>query len=242
MSDQKQGFDNKSNAPKTNPGAEQSAMKRFFAKKWVFPVIYVAAAAIILTLTTWLYQNAASKNVNEAVSQSEQVSKGDPGNGAVAANGPQENMKWPVKDKNDVDVVLKFYDRNSSSEAKAQSTIEYADTFVPNTGLALARKDKATFDVLAAMSGKVSAVATDPVVGNLVEITHADGKVTVYQSLSDVKVQKGQDVKQGDVIAKAGRNDLEKAQDVHLHFEVRQAASGTVLNPENLLTQKEEKK
>ncbi|MCR8645073.1 M23 family metallopeptidase [Paenibacillus sp. N1-5-1-14] len=237
---EKQSFDNKSNAPKTT-GAEQSATKRFFAKKWVFPVIYVAAAAIILTLTTWLYQSAATKNITNPTAQTEQTSV-DANGATVPVAGPQENMKWPVKDKNEIEVVLKFYDRNATAEAKAQSTIEYNDTFVPNTGLVLARKDKVTFDVLAAKSGKVSMVATDPAVGNLVEITHADGMVTVYQSLADVKVAKGQDVKQGDVIAKAGRNDIEKAQDVHLHFEVRQQASGTVMNPEPMFTQSEEKK
>jgi stage II sporulation protein Q len=89
--------------------------------------------------------------------------------------------------------------------------------------------------VVAALSGKVTAVDQNPVVGNLVEITHSNGLVTVYQSLSDVIVAKNADVKKGDVIAKAGRNELEKQEGIHLHFEVRQGADGPALNPETLL-------
>jgi len=102
-------------------------------------------------------------------------------------------------------------------------------------GIDYARADNQSFDVLAAMSGTVSAVEKNPVIGNLVEITHANGLVTVYQSLSDIKVAKDQQVKKGDAIAKAGRNELEKEYGVHLHFEVREGQSGAAVSPEQYL-------
>jgi stage II sporulation protein Q len=43
----------------------------------------------------------------------------------------------------------------------------------------------------------------------------------VYQSLDEVKVQKGQTVHQGDVLGKAGKNRFEKDAGNHLHFEIR---------------------
>ncbi|MNI75675.1 Stage II sporulation protein Q [compost metagenome] len=89
--------------------------------------------------------------------------------------------------------------------------------------------------MLAVASGKVTAVEKNPVVGNLVEITHSNGLVSVYQSLSEVTVTKDADVKKGDVIAKAGRNELEKEQGVHLHFELRQGQGGPAVNPEQYL-------
>ena len=47
-----------------------------------------------------------------------------------------------------------------------------------------------------------------------------------------LKLLKDAEVKQGDIIAKAGRNELEKEDGVHLHFEVRQGIDGPAMNPE----------
>jgi stage II sporulation protein Q len=238
MDEQKQGF-SKEEAPKFKQGAKVSntvsgsKWKKFLAKKWVFPATYVAAAAIILTLM-WVFQGVGQVSKEKAAL--DLTSKSSPD--AVAVNVPQETMQWPVADAKAVTVVIPFYDQNASSEDRQAAMIEYDKTLIPSLGLGIASKDKQTFDVLAAMSGKVTAVETDPVVGKLVEITHSNGLVTVYQSLANVKVTKDMEVKKGDVIAQAGRNELEKAQEVHLHFEVRQTSSdGPAVNPNQYLAQ-----
>ena len=117
--------------------------------------------------------------------------------------------------------------------------IQYNDQLTPHTAIDLKAKDGAAFDVLAAMSGKVTAVEQNPVVGSLVEITHSNGLISVYQSLAEVKVTKGAEVKKGDIIAKAGRNEFEKEDGVHLHFEVRQVSDNAALNPETILNAKQ---
>lgn len=237
MSDQKQGFDNKNNAPKSKQGAEQpvSAWKRLLSKRWVFPAVYVVAAAIIVTIVWGAYNNA-SKSADPASGNTTQtdVIGETPANGALTVNGKTETMKWPVKNKDEVEVVLPYYDENASLEDKQLATIEYDNTFIPNRGLGIAHKDKESFDVMAALTGTVTRVEKDPIVGNLVEVTHANGLVTVYQSLQEVKVTKDEEVKQGDMLGTAGRNDLQKDLGVHLHFEVRQSG-GSVLNPEQFL-------
>jgi len=237
MSDQKQGFDNKNNAPKSKQGAEEtsSAWKRLLAKRWVFPAVYVLAAAIIVTIVWGAYNNA-TKSANPASSSTTQTDViGDtPVNGTLTVNGKVETMKWPVKEKDAMEVVLPYYDVNASIEDRELATIQYGDTFIPSQGLGIARKDKETFDVLAALTGKVTRVEKDPIVGNLVEVTHANGLVTVYQSLQNVEVTKDVEVKQGDLLGTAGRNDLEKEHGVHLHFEIRQTG-GSTLNPEQYL-------
>jgi stage II sporulation protein Q len=101
--------------------------------------------------------------------------------------------------------------------------VQYGDTITPHTGIDLASPNDQTFDVLAALSGKVTVVEKNPLTGNQVEITDSNGLVTIYQSLTDIKVAQGAEVKQGDVIAKAGVNELEKDDGVHLHFEVHQS-------------------
>ncbi|UKS26103.1 M23 family metallopeptidase [Paenibacillus sp. HWE-109] len=242
MSDQNKGFQ-KEEAPKTVQGAQgsPSAWKRLLAKKWVFPATYVAAAAIILTLM-WVYQDTGTKTVSEAelgikVSSNEKTAETP--DGAVAVNAQPETMQWPVKDKSLVSVSIPFYDTNAANDVKQAAMIQYNDQLTPHTAIDLKTKDGAAFDVLAALSGKVTAVDQNPVVGSLVEITHTNGLISVYQSLSDVKVVKGAEVKKGDIIAKAGRNEFEKEDGVHLHFEVRQTSDNAAVNPETLLNAKQ---
>jgi stage II sporulation protein Q len=144
-------------------------------------------------------------------------------------------MRWPVKDRSELEVSLPFYDAKASNELRQAAMVEYEDTFSPHLGIDFARQDNQTFDVLASLSGKVTNVEMNPLVGNLVEITHSNGLITIYQSLSDVVIAKGADVKKGDVIAKAGRNELEKDEGYHVHFEVRQGKDGAPVNPEQII-------
>lgn len=227
-------------APKTTEGAvKPSRWKRWLAKKWVFPATYMAAAAIILTLM-WVYTDSGKQTLSDdelgldvtKPAQTDAANKPDAL--AVAANA--ETMQWPVKDRNEVEVAMQFFDSKASNEVRQAAMIEYGDTLTPHVGIDLTSPDDKPFDVVAAMSGKVTRVDKDLLVGNLVEITHNDGTVTIYQSLSDVKVAKDAQVKQGEVIAKAGRNELEKEMGTHLHFEVRQ--NGSPVNPETLIGDK----
>jgi stage II sporulation protein Q len=242
MNEQKRDLQNKEEAPKSNEGAQNSpsfSWKRFLAKKWVFPATYMAAAAIILTLM-WVYQDTGKSAYTDELGFGKSKSATVTGNvmkpDAVAANTVAETMQKPFKEK-EMDVILPFYDSKAAKEVRQAAMVEYEDTFTPHMGVDFAKKDNQTFDVLAAMSGKVTAVEKNPVVGNLVEITHSNGLVTVYQSLAELKVAKDTEVKKGDAIAKAGRNELEKDQGVHLHFEVRQGQSGQSVNPDPLFAE-----
>lgn len=242
MNDQKRDLPKQEEAPKSIEGAASStssSWKRLLAKKWVFPAMYMAAAAIILTLM-WVYQGAGtttSDNVSLESPQTGTVTDSVTGQDAVATNANQETMQWPFKEKSELEVVLPFFDNKAANEVRQAAMVEYGDTFTPHIGMDFARPDNQPFDVMAVMSGKVTALQKDPVVGHLIEITHSNGLVSVYQSLSEVNVAKDAEVKKGDVIAKAGRNELEKEQGVHLHFELRQGQGGPAVNPESYITE-----
>lgn len=245
MKDQNKALQDQTVDPSSKPeGVPQAApsfsWKRMLGKKWVFPAVYMSAAAIILALM-WVYQGSLNRNAADELARLNEQTKtvtdnvSKPDGQAVAVNAQAEQMQWPVKDRNELDVVMGFYDDKATNDVKQAAMVEYGDTFTPHLGIDLARSDNQPFDVLAALGGKVTAIEKNPLAGNLVEITHPNGLVTVYQSLSDVKVTKGAEVKQGDLIAKAGRNELESSQGVHLHFEVRQGADGASVNPEQYL-------
>jgi len=227
-------------SPKTIPGgtaAKSKGLRRLFAKKWVTPAAFMAAAAIIVTLM-WLYRGEqpeqATTVTDTEVSQGDETTK--PADDTIAVMSEGEEMQWPVVDFGKMEIALQYYDANGTNEEKQASMVLQASssTFTPHVGVDLVKPDNTTFDVLAALSGKVTHVEKGhPTNGDTVEISHGNGLVTIYQSLSDVSVKEGDEVKQGTAIAKAGRNDLEKDEGIHLHFEARQ--DGKVVNPNDLI-------
>ena len=93
-------------------------------------------------------------------------------------------------------------------------------------------------DLLAAQGTPVLAGADGVVVkavkngkreGSSVTIDHKNGYVTVYNHLGNIKVRKGQKVKQGDKIAEVGLTGMSFAP--HLHYEVWY--NGKVMDPMN---------
>ncbi len=72
--------------------------------------------------------------------------------------------------------------------------------------------------VIATANGQVVTVAYDEVFGNMVIIKHKHGIYTRYAHLSSVRVQKGQQVNQRDVIGAIGSTGLVTGP--HLHYEV----------------------
>lgn len=238
-------MDNKPEQQSKSPVQEvrqRSAWKRLFGKKWLYPGIYMLAAALIVALMWWYQGWYQNKNANidpqqMGAQEERNVDKTGlkPGDDeAVATGAKSDRMIQPAT--GDVAVDMKFYDDNASSEEKEATLVQYGNTFNPHTGWDFASKDNQTFEVVAALSGTVKSVATHPLNGTEVIVGHEGGLETVYQSLDDVKVEEGDRVEQGDVIGMAGRNKVEKDAGTHLHFEVRE--DGTPVNPENYLNQK----
>ncbi|CAM3695965.1 M23 family metallopeptidase [Cohnella lubricantis] len=241
MSDQNKTTRKLEEAPK--PGAaspvKPSGMKRFFSKRWVFPAVYMAAAAIIVTIL-WLNADAGGKKEDQAVTApgtvetpAGQEGASSPESVPAAASG--ETLRLPFKDSEDMGVLMNYWNANGSAEEKEAAMVEWNNSFTAHMGVDYANKTDNTksFEVLAALSGKVMVADMNPVNGYEVEIQSPDGYVTVYQSLEDLKVQVGDEVKQGDVIAMAGRSEVEKDEGVHVHFEVRN--NGQPVDPNTLI-------
>jgi stage II sporulation protein Q len=245
MNEQKKGIQVKEETPQLREGVPNTTVpskgwRALMSKKWAFPAIYMAAAAIILTFM-WVYQDMGSSTTADKTSTVAKAKVGtetaNQETNALPVVGNAETMHWPVLDRKEVLTGIPFYDSKASNEVKQSAMLQYNDTLTPHMGIDLVKSDNKTFDVLAALSGKVTVVEQNPLTGNQVEITHSNGMITIYQSLSDIKVAKGAEVKQGDVIAMAGVNELEKDDGVHLHFEVRQSKDGSVLDPATLITE-----
>ena len=239
MSDQNKTTRKIEEASKPSAGASQnqtSGLKRLFSKRWVFPAVYMAAAAIIVTIL-WL-NGTGGKDPQEPVSgqpsieSEEAAASPSASEEAVEAAVPGEALRMPF-DSEDITVSLPYYNASGSAEERQAAVVEYDNKFTPHTALDFSHKDGKTFEVLAALSGKVTVAEKSPINGYEVQIEHAGGLKTVYQSLTDLKVQVGDEVKQGDTIAMADRSEMEQNEGVHLHFEV--LSNGQSVDPNSLM-------
>ena len=82
-------------------------------------------------------------------------------------------------------------------------------------------------DILAAASGTVTISTYSVSAGNYIMIDHGGGVSTVYMHCSSLLVSEGEEVTQGQVIAKVGSTGYSTGP--HLHFGVR--ADGAYVNP-----------
>ncbi|MDN3018019.1 M23 family metallopeptidase [Paenibacillus sp. BSR1-1] len=209
--------------------SQSSSTKRFFKKRWVFPAIYIASAAIILTGVLW-YQASGSKTDKYDYKSTDIAGKKNQAP-AVEVNKSLENFKMPVAMEKAPVIKTKFYDFNAKPEDQEAALVYYDNTYNQSTGVDITVKNGETFDVLASLSGKVTRVEEDAVLGNVIEIEHDNGVVTQYQSVKEIKVKVGDEVKQGQVLAKAGQSLFNEKAGTHVHFEIRK--DGVAVNPTN---------
>lgn len=86
-----------------------------------------------------------------------------------------------------------------------------------HTGLDIASFEGAK--IRAAFSGKVTKVSEDNRAGKYVFLTHDDGFVTFYCHCSEILVEEGAVIRQGETIARVGSTGWSTGP--HLHFEIR---------------------
>ncbi len=134
----------------------------------------------------------------------------------VAEQAPMENgpagMRWPVRGK----IISGFGPKSNG---------------LKNEGINIAVPEGTS---VRAAEGGVVAYAGNELkgYGNLVLIRHDSGYVTAYAHAKELFVKRGDTVKRGDVIAKAGQTG--SVSSPQLHFEVRKGA--TALDPMKFLS------
>lgn len=134
----------------------------------------------------------------------------------------------------DVTIGKDYYSSNDNQETQNNSIIYYSNTYMPNSGIDYVL-DK-TFDVQVILDGEVIEVKDEELLGKTITIRHTTDLISIYQSLSEVSVEKGEQVSIGQVIGKSGTNELSKDLGNHLHFEL--IYKGQNVDPENYFDKK----
>lgn len=130
-----------------------------------------------------------------------------------------------------------YYDYQGDDEHQQKSLTYYDDTYYQNDGIDYNSEE--VFDVLTILDGTVLEIRENDKTGKEIKIEHENGLVSIYQSLSEIFVKKGDLVTKGQVIGKSGTNEIEKELGNHLHFELYD--NGKTVNPNNYLNQEYKK-
>jgi stage II sporulation protein Q len=133
-----------------------------------------------------------------------------------------------------ISVARGFYNYQDNEENQKNSLIYYEGTYMPNSGVDY--KSDEIFDVVSILDGTVSKVTENTLLGKIVEITHSNNLISVYQSMSEVIVSEQDTVVQGQVIGKSGESNISTDLSNHLHFEL--ILNGKNINPENCYDKK----
>ena len=198
-------------------------MKRRKLKPYVLPTL------IILAITSIIFGTAMmSNNLQKATKEEEPTSYVT--NTILQEEEPVINQtKTMINPYTDTTVTIGkgYYDYKADAETQEKSIIYHDNTYMQNSGTDFTSEN--VFDVVAVLDGSITDVKEDETLGKVVEIKHDNGYVSIYQSLSEVTVKKGDVITQGQVIGKSGTNELDKDMGNHLHFELY--VNGQVVDP-----------
>ena len=200
-------------------------MRRRKLKPYVLPTLMILAITGVIFGTAMLSNSLKNNNndnyeeptsyVNDTILEEDQ-----------AVINETTKMINPYTDTT-VTIGKNYYDYKADAETQEKSIIYHDNTYLQNSGTDFISAN--TFDVVAVLDGSVTDVKEDETLGKVVEIKHNNGYVSIYQSLSEVSVKKGDIITQGQVIGKSGTNELDKDIGNHLHFELY--VNGQVVDP-----------
>ena len=131
-----------------------------------------------------------------------------------------------------VKVTKNYYNKDDSEENQVNELLYYKNTYMQNTGILYTNESE--FDVVSVLDGEVTSVTKDDILGNVVEVTHSNNLITVYECLSSVVVKPGDKIKQGDSLGKSGSVDIDEGYGNALIFEVN--LKGEIINPNDFFT------
>lgn len=198
-------------------------MKRRKLKPYVLPTFMILAITSIIFGTAMISNSLKTTNNNdEPISYVTNSILEE----AEAVINTSKTMINPYTDTT-VTIGKNYYDYKADAKTQEKSIIYHDNTYLQNSGTDFISEN--VFDVIAVLDGSVTDVKEDETLGKVVEIKHDNGYISIYQSLSEVTVKKGDIITQGQVIGKSGTNELDKDMGNHLHFELY--VNGQVVDP-----------
>ena len=198
-------------------------MKKRKLKGFVLPTVYVMTMAALFVGISFFTNGLMKNDKNYLFSVNPVTDETIP----VVSTEPEKKVIEPVKE-NTAEKINYFYDKDADDATQQKSLIYYENTYMQNTGVLYGADEN--FDVISVLDGTIKEVKKDNILGNVIEIEHANDFRTIYYSLNEVTVKVGDNVTQGQIIGLSGKSKLETGKENNLLFEVYQ--NGNLMNPE----------
>ena len=204
--------------------------KKLVLKPFVIPTLYTVFAVVVI-ISLFLSVETVDDKEQLTYVNSSILDEYVP---VIGVNDEKEEaVRRPYTDTTVV-IGNNYYDYQSGEEEQTNSIIYHENTYIQNTGVNY--KAENTFDVVSILDGEVIEVEEKELLGKSVTIRHDNDLISVYQSLSNITVKKGDQVKAGQVIGKSGSCDLIAGSSHNLHFELY--VNGVIADPENYYDKK----
>ena len=184
-------------------------------KPFVFPTLYIS---LIFTLVLGLYftSRVLNKEVDDALEEVTYVSN-------VILNDvvPVSSVESVFSNPYNIDTVKiarYYYNLEDDIDRQKESIVFYNNTYMPNTGIDYTNEEM--FEIVAIMDGSVIDIKEDEMLGKIVEIRHDNNIISSYAGLSEISVQKGEQVTTGTKIGMSGTSKINENLGNHLHLEI----------------------
>lgn len=202
--------------------------KKLKLKPFVLPTVY-ALLIVFLLLTVVV----SSKTLRGEKEDDTVYVTGSILDSYVPVVNLETTIMRPYSDQ-DVTIGKDFYNSEDDVSTQSNSIVYYQNTYMQNSGIDYIKNE--VFDVLTILDGEVIEVKKEELLGQVVTIRHDNDFISVYQSLSEVNVEKGEAVTRGQIIGKSGTSNLNQELNNHLHFELMR--KGQLVDPENYFDKK----
>ncbi len=199
---------------------------KYKLKSWVVISVYIISIGAIVTSLFLIVKTLKEATAYDNLSY---IYRGIISNRDVPVIEYVNDEIFKPYENETVKVLKGYYDRSDDPKVQEKALIYYQNTYMPNTGILYSSNE--SFDVISVLDGKVEDVKTDNLIGNIVTIKHSNNLFTSYQSLNEVMVSVGDEIKQGDLIGTSGPNQITPDSENMLLFEV--VYNGVNINPES---------
>lgn len=200
--------------------------KKMRLRPYVFPSVYLTIVLILMGIVyyTGLTQSSYS---NEQEQDLRYVTTLDL-NDTIEVSKSEEIMFRPYNESK-VTIGKSYYDYQESIEKQENSIVYYEGTYLQNSGVDYVYSE--TFDIVSCLSGTVLNVEKSELMGYIIEVRYDNDIIMSYQSLSEVSVQKDDQLYKGQIIGKSGNSIIGSELGNHLHLEMY--VDGQTVNPED---------
>ena len=185
--------------------------------KYLMPTIYVGVVIIMILSVVLVVSGVKSYITDKPVYN---YTLDDVFEGEVTPVVKEQNdiIIRPYLDDG-VNVSKYFYDYETKDSKKQESSlIIYKNTYMQNKGVDYESAND--FDIVSILDGEVTSIEDNDIYGKILTITHNDNLKSVYSNITDILVNVGYKVSQGEIIAKSQKNNLDSNNKSLLHFEI----------------------